>query len=166
MQQQVLSWRIVEHRFDPWEQFSNRHLWKQQQVSLSQRLFCRLTGCRGDSALWPERKTHPNVSSPSVENVAAGDHTSNFQNKALGFKVKLYSRNKCVQSEIDSSVSVDMFIRAGHVCFFLMDTARLKVSTMAALIDRCPKIGHFSHSLSHRSGPLVVFHVIFILYPV
>lgn len=75
----------------------------------------------------------------------------------------------CSESEIDSYVSVDRFIRAGHclfLLFFLMDTARLKVSIMAALIDRCPKIGDFSHSLSHRSGPLVVFYVIFILYPV
>lgn len=77
----------------------------------------------------------------------------------------------CSESEIDSSVSVVGFIRAGHVffcccCLSLAVSIKNKVSIMAAMIDGYPKIGDFSHSLSHRSGPLVVFYVIFILCPV
>lgn len=75
----------------------------------------------------------------------------------------------CSESEIDSSVSVVGFIRTGHVfccCLSLAVSIKNKVSIMAAMIDRYPKIGDFSHSLSHRSGPLVVFYVIFILCPV
>lgn len=51
-------------------------------------------------------------------------------------------------------------------CLSLAVSIKNKVSIMAAMIDRYPKIGDFSHSLSHRSGPLVVFYVIFILCPV